>query len=999
MRKKLLLTVISNAIIFALVGQSFHTVTFSGSSGDFNAAEKFSAAANSTDYYITFDATYLYIGAFRTTGTFGSSDALTVFIDTDPNATPTSGNGSTTGPNFNNVTPTLPFSANFTSKVEQSYEETREHTGSWGGDLNIETVFTGSTVRELRLSWSDLGNPDAVYITMWMGYNGGFFSNVPGANMGASGSPTFTDYFGGFGNSAANCIPKDITNNPITASVTNANTVTGAVYGKVTANNGTNYSSGGDFTLASGGSINLDGGSDFDLNHTLTMNQGTAITCANSTSLFDAMGGTVTINGTATLSGQAVSSIDFNDVNLAAGVDFGTFSSSYVSEIHGILSLNSGGFINTNAPAYATNSTLKYNTSGSYGRSQEWNTYSPYNVQISNNTTVNYNQGANTVRVVLNNLTIDSGSKLDMEDANQPLTVQGDINNAGTLELSTASGGDLNANGDWTNSGTFTHSSRQVTFGSSSDQTITNSSGETFAFLELSKTGGNLLLANNISIVNRLQSAVNNTADISTSNSSTCTFTTDGGQLVNNSANNLNLSAIDIFNSGTVTASGTGTLTFQNVTSSDGFNFGSNATLNGTLTINNGGFVDTNAPTFGSSAILNYNSGGTYGQSAEWPSSNGPNNVTLSNSTTVNLAGDRTLTGTLTLTSGLVNLGSNTLTIGTAGSISGTFSASNMIVASGNGYLRKLFSANGGFTFPIGDNTSTAEYSPVIIANLSATYGGSAYLQAKVTDAKHPNNSSVTDFLSRYWTVESNDLTLTSYDIEVFYNESGDVNGTEANMVLGKYNGSTWANVGTVTAGSDKLGATALTSLSDFTGGESSALPIELLSFNAQLEEDGILLNWTTQSEYNNDYFDIQRSSDGNIWEVIGTVQGSGTSLVPISYNYLDRNAIANKNYYRLIQIDFDGKSSFSNILLVEKNAFGKLSFYPNPVQDELFIETDFALANILILNSNGQIVHQALANNKKVVLRIDHLPEGIYFLQIVDENGNAIGTERFLKK
>ncbi|HMK06077.1 MAG TPA: hypothetical protein VK476_01020, partial [Flavobacterium sp.] len=236
--------------------QSNHTVTLTGSTSDFNAAEKISAAANSTDYYMTFDGSYYYIGAFRTSGTFGSSDNLAIYIDTDPNSTPTSGTGVTSGQSYNSVSGFLPFSANYNVHIEQGYQEARSFGSSWASTISGVTYHTGSTWREVKIPFSSIGSPDALYLTMWMGYGGGMFSNSPGTNIGASSNPTIVSYFGGIGVSSADCIPVNITNTAITGTVTNTAPASGAVVGKLVISTNTTASS-DDFTIAPGGSIQL----------------------------------------------------------------------------------------------------------------------------------------------------------------------------------------------------------------------------------------------------------------------------------------------------------------------------------------------------------------------------------------------------------------------------------------------------------------------------------------------------------------------------------------------------------------------------------------------------------------------------------------------------------------------------------------------------------------------------------------------------------------------
>ena len=115
------------------------------------------------------------------------------------------------------------------------------------------------------------------------------------------------------------------------------------------------------------------------------------------------------------------------------------------------------------------------------------------------------------------------------------------------------------------------------------------------------------------------------------------------------------------------------------------------------------------------------------------------------------LSGDIAMTGTLTLTNGSLNLAGNDCTLGTTFPwLSGSFSASRMIIATGGGNLIKPFPGGGTTTFPIGDNSGALEYSPITIGVPTATT-----ISVSVTDGKHPNNASSTHYLTRYWDVTS----------------------------------------------------------------------------------------------------------------------------------------------------------------------------------------------------------------------------------------------------
>ncbi|MBD3748267.1 MAG: T9SS type A sorting domain-containing protein [Sphingobacteriales bacterium] len=112
-------------------------------------------------------------------------------------------------------------------------------------------------------------------------------------------------------------------------------------------------------------------------------------------------------------------------------------------------------------------------------------------------------------------------------------------------------------------------------------------------------------------------------------------------------------------------------------------------------------------------------------------------------------------------------------------------------------------------------------------------------------------------------------------------------------------------------------------------GGASSVLPISLTSFTGKAIDKNILLNWNTASEENNDYFDIQHAADGKTFTSIGTVNGAGTSSSSKDYSFVDENPYAGTTYYKLVQHDFDGKTTASKVIGVASNiAAATLSVY-----------------------------------------------------------------------
>lgn len=111
------------------------------------------------------------------------------------------------------------------------------------------------------------------------------------------------------------------------------------------------------------------------------------------------------------------------------------------------------------------------------------------------------------------------------------------------------------------------------------------------------------------------------------------------------------------------------------------------------------------------------------------------------------------------------------------------------------------------------------------------------------------------------------------------------------------------------------------------------ALPVELISFVGKEVANGIELRWKTASEINNSGFEIERSDDGEEWELLGFVRGEGTTSLFQNYTYTDRRPLQGYNYYRLKQIDFDGRFEYSEALAIarESDNGSSVEIYPNP--------------------------------------------------------------------
>jgi hypothetical protein len=244
-----------------------------------------------------------------------------------------------------------------------------------------------------------------------------------------------------------------------------------------------------------------------------------------------------------------------------------------------------------------------------------------------------------------------------------------------------------------------------------------------------------------------------------------------------------------------------------------------NMTVNGSLTMTSGALTLGSGKTlsYGSSAGIIYNGSAAQTTGNELPSS--INSLTINNANGVSLNASLIVNTALTLNSGKLSLGSYNLTVG--GSIAGTFSSSTMIVASGTGELRKIFSAvPTSYTYPVGTGNI---YSPVFITLKSGTLS-SAYIGVKVAAQKSTNNTSTTNYIARTWTLTSNGVSNPVYSDTLQYT-SGDVTGTETSLYGGLYSSSVWKNLGAVDAVNHYVMGNGLTAFGDFTAGESSAFP------------------------------------------------------------------------------------------------------------------------------------------------------------------------------
>ena len=187
----------------------------------------------------------------------------------------------------------------------------------------------------------------------------------------------------------------------------------------------------------------------------------------------------------------------------------------------------------------------------------------------------------------------------------------------------------------------------------------------------------------------------------------------------------------------------------------------------------------------------------------------------------------------------------------------------------------------------------------------------------------------------------------------------------------------------------------------------SDALPITLLSFSGKNEGQTNLLEWITASEINNDYFTLERSSDAQNFGFVGKVKGAGNSTSQLHYSFTDDRPYL-RTYYRLKQTDYDGKFSYSDIIVLNLVSADGIIIYPNPVTDLLNIvysgeegkSFEIELYNVeggLIYNTNSYLEKE----NGSITIPFNSLASGVYFISIASftENSSTDSGSKIYRK
>ncbi|MBW7889192.1 MAG: T9SS type A sorting domain-containing protein, partial [Bacteroidetes bacterium] len=297
----------------------------------------------------------------------------------------------------------------------------------------------------------------------------------------------------------------------------------------------------------------------------------------------------------------------------------------------------------------------------------------------------------------------------------------------------------------------------------------------------------------------------------------------------------------------------------------------------------------------------------------------------------------------------------------------------------------------------------------------------------RITVKKLDGNNWVTVGTEGVSGIYANDISMVIDENAIPYviYSNGSYNGKASVL---RYSGGTWESVGPNTISSDQVSNTSIhispngipvasylendgspykAVVKKFSELESDPLPVELSAFFVTQNSNNVTLHWQTATETNNAGFDIEKQTGkSEVWKKIGFQEGSGTSNSVKKYSYTEKNLSEGKYFYRLKQIDRDGKFSYSQeveaVVTSAPKEFSLLQNYPNPfnptttIQYSLPANGNVTLTVYDLLGKEAAVLVNGmqLAGNYSVSFNASQLSSGVYFYRL--QAGRFVETKRF---
>ena len=367
-------------------------------------------------------------------------------------------------------------------------------------------------------------------------------------------------------------------------------------------------------------------------------------------------------------------------------------------------------------------------------------------------------------------------------------------------------------------------------------------------------------------------------------------------------------------------------------------------------------------------------------------------NLTANNASGVTISGDTRVNGVLSLTGGNVALGSGNLVLGPSAMVSGTPSATLMIILTGTGELRKEFPSGftGAFTYPVGDDTGTPEYSPVTLTFTGGTFGPGNYAGVSLKNTSYPDPNITGNYLNRYWTITQSGISAFTCNASFQYVAS-DVTGTESKLACTRVNPLPWTTYAVTNAVTHLLTAQGIGSFGSFTGVRSTTPPANQDLTNITIPNGTTTCYDATQV--------LTVAGNGNTFLVNN---GGSVTLVAGSKVSLLAGAMVSSGGYLHAYITTNGTfcgSTFNPLVagniqkeaVIEaetpvKNQF--IRVYPNPTTDIVIVELQGAdanaVANVTVYTMQGSRLLQKTMNGEtKLQFSLAGRPTGMYMVHV----------------
>ncbi|HYE54183.1 MAG TPA: T9SS type A sorting domain-containing protein [Chitinophagaceae bacterium] len=198
----------------------------------------------------------------------------------------------------------------------------------------------------------------------------------------------------------------------------------------------------------------------------------------------------------------------------------------------------------------------------------------------------------------------------------------------------------------------------------------------------------------------------------------------------------------------------------------------------------------------------------------------------------------------------------------------------------------------------------------------------------------------------------------------------------------------------------DTLGMSAYAWALQFVRASGAALPVNWKHFSVRAQNGKALLQWEVSTQVNVKEYVVEKSADGVQWTYAGTVTPSGASL----YQFFDQSTTAGTTYYRIRQVDMDGRFTYSGIRPFNTDRAVTPVIYPNPFISEIRIDAGSGDAEVFVrfTSNTGRLVlarKQAAANGQIVIKDLSHLAAGYYYVTVEDMQGRVLCTAPLVKR